>query len=97
MVVKQRHCYVKMTSACGILSQRIYRLLEDYYKLIKKTNGEQEKESIICVRVGLKNMTLGITVCHHSAGLMMPNNDPRDRFFYPSLTLMMDSYNLTVV
>ena len=23
---------------------------------------------------------------------MMPNGDPRDGFFYPTLTLMMDSY-----
>ena len=23
----------------------------------------------------------------------MPNGDPRDRFFYPTLTLMIDSYN----
>ena len=25
---------------------------------------------------------------------MMPNGDPRYGFFYPSLTLMMDSYNI---
>ena len=24
--------------------------------------------------------------------LMMPNCDPRDRFFYPTLTLLIDSY-----
>ena len=24
---------------------------------------------------------------------MMPNGDPRDGFFYPTLTLMIDSYN----
>ena len=24
----------------------------------------------------------------------MPNGDPRDGFFYPTLTLMMDSYNI---
>ena len=23
----------------------------------------------------------------------MPNSDPRDRFFYPTLTLIIDSYN----
>ena len=27
----------------------------------------------------------------------MPIGDPRDEFFYPTLTLMMDSYNLTHV
>ena len=26
---------------------------------------------------------------------VMPNGDPRDGFFYPTLTLMIDSYNLT--
>ena len=24
----------------------------------------------------------------------MPNGDPRDRFFYPTLALMIDSYNI---
>ena len=52
--------------------------------------GEQEKESIIRVRVGLKNPSLGITVCHRSASLVMPITDPRDGFFYPTLTLMID-------
>ena len=40
--------------------------------------------------------SLGITVCHHSASLMMPNGDPREGFFYPTLTLMIDSYILYV-
>ena len=26
---------------------------------------------------------------------MMPNGDPLDGFFYPTLTLMMDSYNIS--
>ena len=36
MVVKSHHCYVKVTSLCGIASQRIQGLLEAYFK-IKKT------------------------------------------------------------
>ena len=40
----------------------------------------------------IKNPSLGITVWHHSASLMMPNGDPRDIFFYHTFTLMMDSY-----
>ena len=39
-------------------------------------------------------MSLGITACHHSASLVMPNGDPRDRFFYPTLILMIDFYIL---
>ena len=56
-------------------------------------NGEQEKESIIHVRVEMKNPSLVIIICHHSASLVMPNGHPRDGFFYPTFILMMDSYN----
>ena len=59
--------------------------------------GEQEKESVIRVRMGSKNTSLVIIVCHHSASLVMPYSDPRDVFFDPTLTLMMDSYNLNHV
>ena len=58
--------------------------------------SEQEKESI-CVRMGLKNLPLTISLCHHSASLVMPIGDPQDRFFYPTLTLMMDSFTLSIV
>ena len=34
-------------------------------------------------------------LCHHSASLMMPNGDPWDEFFYPTLRLMINSYNLS--
>ena len=40
-------------------------------------------------------MSLGITVCHHSTSLVMPNDDPQDGFLYATLTLMIDSYNIT--
>ena len=42
-----------------------------------------------------KNPSLGITVCHQSASLVMPKGNPLDRFFFPTLTLMIDSYVLT--
>ena len=57
-------------------------------------SGEQEIESIIRVRVGKTNPSLMITDCHNSASLMMPIGDPRDGFFYPTLTLIIDSNNL---
>ena len=62
---------------------------------IKKNSGEQEKESIIRVRAGKENPSLGITICHHSASLEVPNGDPRDGFFYPTLRLTIDSYIIT--
>ena len=40
------------------------------------------------------DLSLVITVCQHSAGLMMPIGDPQDEFFYPTHTLMIDSYNI---
>ena len=69
--------------SCEIAPRRIQGLLEAYFK-INKNSGEQEKESNIRVRVGSKNPSLGITVCHHSASLVMPNSDPLDGFLsYP--------------
>ena len=52
----------------------------------------QEKESIIHVRMEQKNPSVAITVCHHSASLAIPNHDPQEGFFYPTLILMIDSY-----
>ena len=42
--------------------------------------GEQEKESIIRMRMGKKDLPLVITVCHHSASLVMPIGDPQNIF-----------------
>ena len=74
-------------------SQRIQDFQEAFfmffqYKMWYLLVSEQEKESIIHVRMGWKNLSLVITVCHHSASLMMPIGDPQDGFFYPTLTLM---------
>ena len=60
-----------------------------------RKRGEQEKESIIRVRMGWENPSLEITDCHHLASLMMPNGGPRGGFLNPILTLMMDPYIIT--
>ena len=57
----------------------------------------QEKVSIMSVWYGQKNPSLEITVWHHSASLVMPINDPRDRFFYPYHTPMKDYKYLSCV
>ena len=49
----------------------------------------KKKESIIRVQVEWKNPSLTISVCHPSASLVMPIGDPRDEFYYPTLTLMI--------
>ena len=51
-----------------------------------------KKKNPLFVRVEYKNLSLVITVCHHSASLVMPNSDPRDGFFYPTLAGVIDSY-----
>ena len=48
------------------------------------------------MRMGSTNLSLVINVCHHSASLMMPTGDPRDRFFYPTSKIKIDSYNINV-
>ena len=57
--------------------------------------GEQEKEFIIRVRMGIENLSLAITIYHHSTSLVMSIGDPLDGFFYPTLTLMMGFYILS--
>ena len=54
----------------------------------------QEKESIMTVRCQLKILSLGITVRHHSASLMVPNSYPRGEIFNQHLTTIKDSYIL---
>ena len=53
-----------------------------------KSKGMQEKVSIMSVWCGQKNRSLGITVRHHKASLVMPISDPRNRFFCPHHTPM---------
>ena len=58
----------------------------------------QETESMLSlvVRCELKIPSLGITVPHQSASLMMPNSYPCDGIFNPHLTTIIDSYNLSL-
>ena len=56
--------------------------------------ASKKNNPLFVLRMGQKNSTLAITVWHHSASLVMLIGDPRDGFFYPTPTLMMDSYIL---
>ena len=54
-------------------------------------NSEKcEKKHHLCVERIENSVTGGH--CDHLASLMMPNGDPLDRFLYPTLTLMIDSF-----
>ena len=56
-------------------------------------NSEQEKE-YISLRIGYKNPLRSRFVITRLV-LVMPIGDPQDRFFCPTLTLMIGSYNLS--
>ena len=51
----------------------------------------------MCEDVDKKNLSLGLTVQHHLASLVMPNSDPHDGFFCPPLTPMKDTNRLLVI
>ena len=50
IVVKRTQSYVNVMVSSNFALQPIQELLEAYFKI--KFNGEQEKESIICVGMG---------------------------------------------
>ena len=81
-----------------MLHLRVFSKFRDFWEHFLKLNnavfnGEQEKESIIRLRIGSKNPSHVITVSHHWPSLVMPIGDLWDRFFYSTLTLMIDSYD----
>ena len=67
---------------CQTIAIEVTALLKN---LRSEMKGVQEKESIMGVRGRQKNLSLPITVWHHSASLLMPDSDPRIDFsIYPS-------------
>ena len=91
------HCYVKVMSLYYVTSQCILELLGAFFKnTIMVFNGEQKRIHYLC-EDEIENLNLTINVCHHSSRLMMPNSGHRDRFFYHTLTLMIDSYNMYII
>ena len=74
------------------------RYLEASKKKNQKKKKKRKERKIIHLSCedGIEQSSLVNTVCHHSAGLVMPIGDPRDGVFYPSLALMMDSYFMEI-
>ena len=77
---------------CAYFSVKLIKLLTFKLKYDRRRQSMQEKESIMVVRCELKIPSIGITVRHHSASLVMPNNYPRDGIFNPLFTNIKDSY-----
>ena len=51
-----------------------------------------ERNNPLFSKVWIEKSVLAITDCHHSACLVMPIGGPRDGFFHPTLTLIIDFY-----
>ena len=58
--------------------------------------SDKENREIIRIYHELVNRIVksvpSVTVWHHKLCLVMPNSDPRDRFVYPFLKIMLDSF-----
>ena len=61
--------------------------------IIKNPCSEMKgkKKNLLRVRGVDRKIHLSESQWHHSASLKMPDSDPRDRFFYLSLTPMIES------
>ena len=79
MTDKWRH-YVKMTSSCYVATQSIQELLRTLFEIKMRKIMVRKKIIIDLNEDGIENPSLEITICHHSASLVMPNDDPRVEF-----------------
>ena len=52
--------------------------------------------NLILPMLSYKGYHAKATYIGYMSSLVMPNGDPRDEFFYPTITLMIDSYILTL-
>ena len=78
-----RHCYVKVTSLCYITSHSFFIL-----SIFRNTLTSKKKNPLFVWGWDRK-------ICPSpsvSISPIMPKSDPRDTFFYPTRTLMIDSY-----
>ena len=51
-------------------------------------------KKMMCYRGCVVLRWVRITICPLFASLVVPNRDPKDGYFYPTQTLMIDSYNI---
>ena len=78
-----------------VASQRIQDFLKVFFSSISNINevlsvGQEKRIKFSC-EDEIENLSLMITICHHSARLVMPIYDSQDRYIYPTITLMKDS------
>ena len=70
----------------------ILKIFFIFFQYIMCFLGMSKKNPLFVWRWDGKNLSIAITYCHHLASLVMPIGHPWERFFYPTRTLMMDSY-----
>ena len=71
-----------MASLCYVVSQliEVFKKNKNAVSNCEPREEKINKKAIICVRMGKKKLSLAISICHHSASLVMPNGDPWNRF-----------------
>ena len=85
--------YTRGKSKMYLFQHKIDKIMDIQFNYNYQRKSMQEKEPII-VWCELKIPSLGITVGHHSASLIMLNNYPCDGIFNLHLTTIKDSYIL---
>ena len=76
---------------------KIHKTIHIQAKCNCRRKSMQENESVMVVRCELEILSLGITVRHRSASLIMRNSYPRDGIFNLHLITIKDSFNLAVL
>ena len=77
---ENEHHHVGHTSFRDIIVMLKCQQIQDFLEVLFMVSN---------IKCGTYIAPLTITICHHSASLVMPIGDPRDKFFYPILTLII--------
>ena len=81
---KNEHHHVGRTSFRDVIVMLKCQQIQDFLEVFFMVSN---------IKCGTYNAPLAITLCHHSASLVMPISDPRDKFFL-SHPHTHNSYNL---
>ena len=95
-LIKIQNCLDWQAEKYHCCSQRVL-----YVQIVKRIRTDRIGKIKITIRilhecqVWIDKSVPRVTFWHHEARRVMPNCDPRDRFVYPYMTRMMDSFSCT--
>ena len=79
----------------GIVNLTREKTIQDITKKLTTCRKSKIIRILHECQVWIDKSVLRVTVWHHEAHRVMPNCDPRDRFVYPYLTQMKDTFSCT--